>query len=540
MIDGTLSETRTDRDSLSRLRSLLVLAQLMMESSSEEQIVQLAEGAARALAPCSWARIDLDDPFPVAVSDEGNSVDGINRSHRWTYAVHSGQGQLGWLLAVSEEVLLDDEHFLLRSLAQHAGAAIANRRLHEQELRATHEAERANAQLQQTLEALRRSMEIHTRLAEVAASGEGRGGIANALHELTGLPVAVEDRFGNLRAWAGGDQPSPYPKDSASKRERLLRQAIKAGRPIRVSDKWLGVIQPQPDVIGALVLIDPEGSATEQQLAALESGMTLLAMELARLRSLAESELRVRRDLVEELLGGTDEESAYRRAQALRYDLQRPHRVVVVEGHHAKKDDEAFMHAVRRAARDHPVGTMLARRGSQVVILAEHEADWDAFRAEILCALEGGRCRVGVGLRCESIDAFPASLRQAESALRVQLAAGRTDRATSYEDLGVFQLLAEVQDPTATETFARRWLATLLDYDASRKAEMVRTLGRYLECGGNYDQTAEALFIHRSTLKYRLQRIREISGFDLGDPDTRFNLQLACRAWDTLAAFRSH
>jgi DNA-binding PucR family transcriptional regulator len=46
------------------------------------------------------------------------------------------------------------------------------------------------------------------------------------------------------------------------------------------------------------------------------------------------------------------------------------------------------------------------------------------------------------------------------------------------------------------------------------------------------------LAIHRSTLKYRLQRIREISRRDLSDPDTQFNLQLATRAWQTLQALR--
>ena len=44
--------------------------------------------------------------------------------------------------------------------------------------------------------------------------------------------------------------------------------------------------------------------------------------------------------------------------------------------------------------------------------------------------------------------------------------------------------------------------------------------------------------VHRSTLKYRLRRIREVSGYDLGVPDTQFNLQLATRAWRTLQALR--
>ncbi len=38
----------------------------------------------------------------------------------------------------------------------------------------------------------------------------------------------------------------------------------------------------------------------------------------------------------------------------------------------------------------------------------------------------------------------------------------------------------------------------------------------------------------RTTVRYRLSRIREISGHDLSDPDTRFQLHLAAKAWFTL------
>lgn len=542
------SDRAGPRDTLSRLRSLMILAQLMMESSSEEQIIQLAVGAARSLAPCTRAHAELDeDLVPTGdvtiprfgvldVASPGtHTADG---ARTWAYPLHSGHGHVGWLMADCDPEPDENEHFLLRSLAQHAGVAIVNRRLHEQEQAATAAAARVNAELQQTLEVLRRSMDIHSRLTDVAASGAGREGIARAVHELTGLRVAIEDGFGNLRAWAGPDRPEPYPKDSEADRERLLRRALREGRPVRAGPRWIGVSQPQPDVTGALVLVDPDGTATPQQLTALEHGMTVLAMELARLRSLAESELRVRRDLVEELLAGTDEESALRRAQALGYDLERPHRVVLVEGHDRDHDDEAFLHGVRRAARDQPVGTLLLRRGSHVVVLAAHDADWEQFRTLILNQVRDGACRVGVGDRCETIAGIPRSLQRAEVALRVQRSAGWGDRATAYDSLGVYQLLAEVRDPTATEAFGRRWLQPLLAYDEKRNADLVHTLSRYLECGGSYDASAAALYIHRSTLKYRLHRIREISGYDLNDPDTRFNLQLACRAWETLRALR--
>ncbi|WP_324792420.1 helix-turn-helix domain-containing protein, partial [Streptomyces violarus] len=50
-------------------------------------------------------------------------------------------------------------------------------------------------------------------------------------------------------------------------------------------------------------------------------------------------------------------------------------------------------------------------------------------------------------------------------------------------------------------------------------------------CGGNYAGTAESLAIHRSTLRHRLQRIREISGHDLTNVEGRLNLQVATRVW---------
>src|SRR4029079_17377499 len=111
---------------------------------------------------------------------------------------------------------------------------------------------------------------------------------------------------------------------------------------------------------------DPDGAAGDHARAALEHGASVLAMELARLWGIAQAELRLGRDLVDDLLEGTDEETAIARAEALGYDLERPHRVLVVEGGRVDRDE--FFDAVRRAARDVGVGTLLAMRRSSVVV----------------------------------------------------------------------------------------------------------------------------------------------------------------------------
>jgi DNA-binding PucR family transcriptional regulator len=102
----------------------------------------------------------------------------------------------------------------------------------------------------------------------------------------------------------------------------------------------------------------------------------------------------------------------------------------------------------------------------------------------------------------------------------------------------VYRLLAEVEDTASVERFVRGWIGAVLDYDMRKGSDLVLTLSRYLSCGGDYDATAAALHVHRSTCKYRVQRIKEISGHDLADPEVHFNLELATRAWHTLLALR--
>ena len=141
-------------------------------------------------------------------------------------------------------------------------------------------------------------------------------------------------------------------------------------------------------------------------------------------------------------------------------------------------------------------------------------------------------------------DAYPRpsqlsrSLREAQLALRLQKASSPAERTSTFQDLDVLRMLASVDDLADVERFVQKWLAVLAEYDERKHTELIKTLTQYLQHGGGYEATSRALSVHRSTLKYRLQRIRDLTGFDLGDPETQFNLQLATRAWVTLRALR--
>ena len=260
-----------------------------------------------------------------------------------------------------------------------------------------------------------------------------------------------------------------------------------AGRSVRDGDRVVALASPRPGVLGLLALMDPGHRAGTTDVMALEHGATVLAVELARLRGLADTELRVRRELVHDLLTGTDDESAYLRAEALGYDLGRPHQVAVVEVADSAPAQEDVLHATRRVLRHQQRPCLLGSMAGTVVIVAaasepaapggqagqRDRGGWEALRAGIVAELGGSRCRMGVG------DAYPRpselarSLREARLALRMQKASASAGRTSVFADLDVLRMLAAVDDLTDVEAFVRKWLGTLAAYDERKHTELV-------------------------------------------------------------------
>jgi sugar diacid utilization regulator len=526
---------------------MLVLAMLLNQQDSQASILHFVANAAESLGSCTTEGIFLDGRWTdirlprrkasslpaLTLVTEGGPVTLAGVSWAWAYSLSSRHGPAGYLVVGAQVPPTDIERFLLQVLAQQAGAALANARLHSRERKQAEELRVAN-------QALQRSMEIHDRLTKVALGGEGQQGIVEALYELTERAAAIEDRFGNLLAWAGPDQPEPYPRAGPEQRDQLLDRVMTVPGPVWEGERLYTVAVLGGASVGVLVLRDPDRTAGHTELVAMEHATTVLTMEIARVQSLAQSDTRLRTNLVLDLLAGADQGPdgvmLLNRAQALGYDLGRPYRVVLVEAH---GDDEIdlVLQAVARAARAARAGSLLAPRLHDVILLADAEVSWDLFRARTVTELRGGQCRVGVGGRHEP-DGIPLSCWEAELALRMQKAAGGPDRVTLFDDLGIYKILATAGDTSAMERFVTEWLGPLIDYDTGHGTPLVLTLSEYLDCGGNYDASARALSVHRSTLKYRLRRIRQVSGHDLGVPDVQFNLQVATHAWRTLEALR--
>ncbi|MET8452998.1 helix-turn-helix domain-containing protein [Streptomyces sp. NPDC005209] len=449
-----------------------------------------------------------------------------------------GPGVLhGYLVVTSRSRPTEAERSLLSMLVRHTAAAMsvafAHRRQREDALelhRLREERTALQRQLISVVAELGYERAVHALMAGVAASGGGEEAVTRALHWLTGLPALLEDRFGRLRSWTGPDRPVPYPEPDPVRQNEMLHAVAKEAGPVRIRDRLITLIRPHGEILGVLALVDARDEADEHTVLALGHAAASLALELTHLRNLAEVELRLHRELADDLLAGTDEPSAYARSEAVGHDLHGSHYVVVVQWSNRTADD-SFAQTVSRAAVAVGMRSLLTR-GSDHVVLITGDRPHARALYEALARETGTRSgTIGVSAPCDAVADIPHHYQEAQRALDVRRHSRECYGATFFDELGLYRILGPGSEYRELETFVHEWLGQLIDYDSRHHAAMVETLSRYFDCGGNYDETADSLAIHRSTLRYRLQRIRDISGHDLANVEDRLNLQVATRVW---------
>jgi PucR family transcriptional regulator, purine catabolism regulatory protein len=158
----------------------------------------------------------------------------------------------------------------------------------------------------------------------------------------------------------------------------------------------------------------------------------------------------------------------------------------------------------------------------------------DAARRELEAGLD--KYLITVALSRPAAD--PADLHRAgaEALLAANVAEARGLGSLSFEETGAYRLLlpAMSEDPTELRRFHEETVAPLVAYDEQYETELVHTLESFLDADGSVAKTAEKLFTHRHTIRYRLDRVRELSGLDVGSTDGRERLSLGLKAMRVL------
>lgn len=124
-----------------------------------------------------------------------------------------------------------------------------------------------------------------------------------------------------------------------------------------------------------------------------------------------------------------------------------------------------------------------------------------------------------------------------EALLAANVAEGDAERTLmAFDATGAYRLLlpAMIEDPAELQRFYAETVEPLVAYDDQYETDLVQTVEAFLDADGNVAGTAQRLFTHRHTVRYRLERVRELSGLDVGSTDGREKLSLGLKAMRVL------
>lgn len=133
--------------------------------------------------------------------------------------------------------------------------------------------------------------------------------------------------------------------------------------------------------------------------------------------------------------------------------------------------------------------------------------------------------RVGISMMTARPSDYRKGLEQAEQALLFMKTTEASSRYCFFEQLGIYKLLLKLEKSDLS-MFYEETIGLLEEYDQLHCTQLVYNLMMVLKVNGNYNHAAELLFVHRNTLKYRLQKIEEITGRSLASNQDRITLQI--------------
>lgn len=415
--------------------------------------------------------------------------------------------------------------------------------------------------LNQSVQLTERALDIQRQLARISAENQDLKSLLQVLSRATTQAIVVHDEVGVILA-----QVNPIRNKDRQISRRLVEQAPyssfqrwleheapeKQGLVVKSPIGFTIVLQVEKRIAGYLSLISQSQTMDEFDEMVLIYGADVCAIELAKSRAIESAVEQARGDWIQMWLSGArvDGDLLVMRAQQSGIDLSQLYLTVVFRIQAGSGQIPSLDSFVTLIKDDMSRRNIAGSAGQYVDLLVAvysvaSETHLQRTRAIIddVCLMlsqraANGHFAAGIARPVSGLAQLREAYREAKDAIRIATELGELKTTTYYGDLKLYQLLLGLKEHELglLKSFYIDTLGEVLDQDNKKQSELIRTLHGFFNANGNLAKAAQDLDVHRNTLVYRLERISELTGLDLDDPDNRLILQLALKIQRVLAA----
>jgi purine catabolism regulator len=425
---------------------------------------------------------------------------------------------------------------------------------------------------------LQHSEEVHRRFTSIVLDGGGLPHIVENLAQLVGNPTAIVAPDRHVLALAATSEMAQQAFSTtlrAEKEQRYLELDTTAGQACGESTvlklrKGLKLeqrcvpcfacpIRVGTHSYGWIVIPTLERALEDDDLVAIEHAATVSALALMKEQAILAVERKFQSDFLDDLLAGriSAPEVIASRSQRLGWNLTRPCVVYIVQECSSDEQEHApwsttyvpdevniLLERVRSAARHlDPAAIVVEKSGQIICILAVEaiERSTAALRRADQHDIEVGQQLlrdlrfpqrerdfiIGIGRRCENALSLHRSYQEACQAVAVGSHLRDAGPVMHFNALGFQRILSQFENQRELHAFADEQLGALEIYDQTHHTDLLHTLEVLFNCNLNMVAAARNLHLHYNSLRYRLQKIEELTGPFMDDAHLRVNLELA-------------
>ncbi|MBU8908303.1 helix-turn-helix domain-containing protein [Desertibacillus haloalkaliphilus] len=434
---------------------------------------------------------------------------------------------------------------LLNFLASHVSTQIENARMYK---------------LESESKTRMKSIIIHHQeLSQKMVEGKSINELTETISSLLQSSIYLLDRF--LRPI------SYYPQEEDKDLHSLIINRLSIHKDqilaLKTDELWIGEdklelgiwpVISSGDVLGYLAIVTNQKKFDQIHRLTLDYVLNIYAIEFMKEKLILETKEQVKESFINQLFAPSidDYDKIIQYANLINWNLFDRHRITVltiVNNQDVEIDlvelerKKAFIwDKIKTNMSNFDPGTIFTRKGNEFIFISHvqnEKADVNNYwsnvyrRIKQIVKKEDDLFDVymGVGGITELIDEYYPCYKKASKATNVVYHRFSTLGFALYDDLGSYAILHSINDQDTVYDFVNEYLTPLLNYADGQGADLFLTLKTYLDRNGSIKETSEALFIHRSTLQYRLEKIREVLKVDLDDADVRFNLMMAYRLY---------
>lgn len=310
---------------------------------------------------------------------------------------------------------------------------------------------------------------------------------------------------------------------------------------------------------GNIFIWDTKNSLRQSSLFVIESITSLIALDILNRAILVERENVHQATFLEQLLDSDPEEQkkAIDNSKLYLFDENKSSQVIMlIMGQEykdnnstlAQKLDTELLYLTNRLKKKYSSYFLTTRDNDRAIFLLQFAESCpddlryqrcEEFIAILLEHLEQQNklsdSFIGVGSCMNDYRDLSKSLKQAEQAVKILNSRdSQEDKVLFYEDMEVLHILGHPVIKQDALAYANGILSSIDETDSKKRDDFIDTIRAYFEAGGNLRRVSEILFTHYNTVLYRINRIRDVYGVDLRDPDTAFDFQLALKIKELL------